>query len=163
MMFCDFCTRKQHWKGKYPLHWPLVNTPGKMIEELGKRELEQKKIEDAKKFLLEDPNYRNETELDHIRDFKRAAYEIQKLNSKDRQQKFDLRLGKYYMWAQTDHFVYLVVYVPNGFENKTLHFEPTPTSFLLQAEDSPPIIDRVVNEHISSEQSIESYSTKDNR
>jgi hypothetical protein len=40
---------------------------------LAKKELEKKRIEDAKRLLLEDPNYREEGELKEIRGFKRAA------------------------------------------------------------------------------------------
>jgi hypothetical protein len=43
MRFCDFCTRKQHWKGKFGLHWPVVNAPV-MREQLAKKELEKKRI-----------------------------------------------------------------------------------------------------------------------
>ena len=163
LIFCDFCTRKQHWKGKWPLHWPLVNTPGRMVEELGKRELEQKRIEDAKQMLLEDPNYRTEADFEHIRNFKRAAYAAQALRPEERRQRFAMDLAKYYMWAQTDDFVYLVVFVPNGFENKSLLFEPTPSSLVLQAQDAPPIIDRLLADQVSSQQTIESFSTSDNR
>lgn len=72
--FCDFCTRKQHWKGKFGLHWPMVNKPIMKVA-LAKKELEKKRIEDAKRLLLEDPNFREEAELKEIRAFKRAAQE----------------------------------------------------------------------------------------
>ena len=43
MQFCDFCTRKQHWKGKFGLHWPVVNAPI-MRDQLAKKELEKKRL-----------------------------------------------------------------------------------------------------------------------
>jgi len=163
LKFCDFCTRKQHWKGKWPLHWPMVNTPGKMMAELGKREMEKKRLEDAKVAMLEDPNYRTEADLDHIREFKKAAHAMQRIPFEKRRVTFDMRIAKYYMWAQTPDFVYLVTFVPNGFEDKKLHFEPTSSGLLLQAEDSPPIIDRVLAGYVSSELPIESFCTTDKR
>ena len=163
LKFCDFCTRKQHWKGRWPLHWPMVNTPGRMVEELGRREMEKKRIEDAKLAMLEDPNFRTEEDLDRIREFKRAAHAMQSIGADARRVTFDMRLARYYMWAQTADFVYLVVFVPNGFEDKRLHFEPTASGLLLQAEDSPPIVDRLLAGPVATDQSIESFCTTDKR
>ena len=58
-----------HWKGKFGLHWHLVNAPGKMAEQLGRRELETKRMEDARRLALEDPRYRSERELADIRNY----------------------------------------------------------------------------------------------
>ena len=33
-------------QGSIPLHWPLVNRPGLMLERLGRKELEAKRLED---------------------------------------------------------------------------------------------------------------------
>lgn len=41
----------------FPLHWPLVNSEH-MKDKLGQRELEKKKVEDANRLQLEDPNFR---------------------------------------------------------------------------------------------------------
>ena len=39
---CSFCTLKRHWKGKFGLHWPMVDAPGSMVEQLGRKEMEKK-------------------------------------------------------------------------------------------------------------------------
>lgn len=57
---------------------------------------------------------------------------------------YDLRLSRYYMWAQTARFVYLAVYVPTGYRDKALHVELTPRTLLLQPEDSPPVVKRAL-------------------
>ena len=67
MRLCEFCTLKRHWKGRFGLHWPLVNRPGKLARELGRRELEQKRLEDAGRLALEDPGHRTQGELDAAR------------------------------------------------------------------------------------------------
>jgi hypothetical protein len=56
----------------FALHWPLINADH-MKYKLAQREFEKKKIEDSKKLLLEDPNFRNERELADISAFKKAA------------------------------------------------------------------------------------------
>lgn len=45
-------------QGSVPLHWPLVNSPGRMIEQLGKQEFEQKRKEDALAYKKSQPGYR---------------------------------------------------------------------------------------------------------
>lgn len=34
-------------QGAFPMHWPLVNAPGSMLEKMALKELEAKKREDA--------------------------------------------------------------------------------------------------------------------
>eukprot|EP00775_Hariotina_reticulata_P011937 gene11937-12080_t len=58
MAICDFCTRRQHWKGGVPLHWPLVNAPNRLTEQLGKQELEVKRKEDGLAYKMRQPGYR---------------------------------------------------------------------------------------------------------
>jgi DnaJ domain/B-box zinc finger len=55
---CELCTRRQHWKGRVPLHWPLVHAPGRMVEVLGRRELEAKRLQDAAMHQSSQPGYR---------------------------------------------------------------------------------------------------------
>jgi len=75
-LFCDFCSRKPHWKGAVGLHYPVTNAPGSMAKKLAEKELEQKRIEDAEKRQLADPNYRTDRELQEARAFKEAAAEV---------------------------------------------------------------------------------------
>lgn len=44
-------------QGSFALHWPLINSDH-LRERLAKRELESKRLEDAKKLQLTDPNFR---------------------------------------------------------------------------------------------------------
>ena len=54
---CDLLLPPRCLQGTFPLHWPLVNSDH-MRERLAKRELERKRIEDADRQQLEDPNFR---------------------------------------------------------------------------------------------------------
>lgn len=188
-------------QGSFPLHWPLVNSEH-MRDRLGQRELERKRIDDAKRLALQDPNHRwvapsgapwgaggqglisagmahvrgggwtghvglrlwqhralqgvpaarrlrdgvhtfkggcpfwskgggalmptcaallptpppsvprSEAELRDIRAFKEAAAALAALP--DAQLRYDLRLAKFYMWAQTAATVFLACRVPTG-------------------------------------------------
>jgi hypothetical protein len=40
------------------LHWPLVNRPGSLLEQLGKRELELKRQHDGEAYKQAQPSYR---------------------------------------------------------------------------------------------------------
>lgn len=61
--------------------------------------------------ILPTPN-RPEPELKEIRAFKEAAHAM--LAREDRREAYDLRLARYYMWAQTDMTVYVACRVPTG-------------------------------------------------
>lgn len=56
--------------------------------------------------------HRNKAELQDIRAFKEAAAEVAALP--DAQRHYDLRLAKFYMWAQTAATVFLACRVPTG-------------------------------------------------
>lgn len=159
MQICEFCTLKRHWKDGYPLHWPLINSDH-MREKLAKRELENKKKEDARLTAQRDPNYRTESELQDIRSFKESAYEI--LNLENRRSRYDLRIAKFFMWAQTPSKVFIACKVPTGYEDRELVIECTGDHLLIQSEDSPPIIDRYLSEPIDTNEPIESIKTADN-
>jgi hypothetical protein len=45
-------------QGGVSLHWPLVNQPGSMLEQMGRRELELKRREDAQAYKEAQPGYR---------------------------------------------------------------------------------------------------------
>ena len=55
MNICDFCTLKRHWKEGFPLHWPCIDSKASR-KEMAKKELENKRLEDARKSLLKVPN-----------------------------------------------------------------------------------------------------------
>ena len=163
MDICEFCTLKRHWKGEFGLHWPLVNKPGHMLEQLGRTEMEKKRIEDARRLELEDPNFRSDSELKEIRNFKDAAYElIQDLGDGVRVT-FDLRMARYYMWAQTSSCVYIAVYVPTGYQDQEVFFECTAHEVRLQPENSPPVVHRMLDGAISSEFPIQVRRSDDRR
>ncbi len=163
MQICEFCTLKRHWKGCYGLHWPLVNKPGMMLEQLGRKQMEKKRLEDAKRLELEDPNFRSDNELKEIRNFKDAAYDlIQGLGEKAKFI-YDIRMAKYYMWAQTSCHIYLAVYIPTGYHDQEVYFECTPHQVKLQPENSPPVIHRVFDNGISSEFPIQVRRSEDRR
>ena len=111
MPICEFCTLKRHWRADFPLHWPLINSPH-MRERLARRELEKKRIEDASRLALEDPNHRGEGELQDIRAFRAAAAAA--AGRGDRRTAYDLALARFYMWAQTADAVVIACRVPTG-------------------------------------------------
>jgi hypothetical protein len=37
--------------------------------------------------------------------------------------RYDVKLAKYYCWAQTARFVYVSVFIPTGYADKQLHFQ----------------------------------------
>ena len=154
--FCDFCTRKMHWKGPHGLHYPVHNAPGSMARKIAEKELESKTLEDGRARMIEDPNYRNDLELAEARAFKEAAAEIYGLGAKPcdvngsgdvphHVKRYDHRLGKYYAWAQTERKVHIAVHVPTGFQDKKVHMEIGGGHFgilRIQAEDSAPVVER---------------------
>lgn len=62
--------------------------------------------------FLSVPFHRTKAELQDIRAFKEAAAELAALP--DAQLRYDLRLARFYMWAQTAATVYLACSVPTG-------------------------------------------------
>jgi hypothetical protein len=164
LYYCDFCERKQHWKGEFGLHWPCTQSDNLKIE-LGKKDLEVKKKEDARRHELEDPNFRDPSALRTIREFKENAAEIYsgKKTKTHHTKYFDMRLSKYYMWAQTTRHVYIAVMLPTGYEDKHLHMEVKGRVLVLQSEDSPPVIERQLAFDASEEFPIQTLQTEDKR
>lgn len=163
MHICEFCTLKRHWKDGHPLHWPLVNKPGHMLEQLGRKEMEKKRLEDARRLELEDPNFRNDFELKEIRNFKDTAYEMLSSLGPKARITYDLRIARYYMWAQTASHVYLAVYVPTGYQDQEVFFECTAREVKLQPENSPPVIRRILDGDISPDFPIQVRRSQDKR
>lgn len=161
MHICEFCTLKRHWKDGIALHWPLINSDH-MRERLAKRELEKKRVDDAKRLALEDPNHRSERELHNIRSFKEAAYELLEMGNA-RKTTYDLRVARFYMWAQTDASICIACMVPTGYGDRELVVDCTGMGLLVQSEGSPAVIDRLLAYHVDLSQSIEVLRTSDNR
>jgi len=133
-----------------------------MRERLAKRELEKKRIDDAKRTALQDPNHRSDAELRDIRAFKDAAYEA--LKSESRLSEYDLRLSRFYMWAQTDSTVFVACRVPTGYSDMALVVECSSSGLLVQSEGSPPLIERAFSGLIdTTSRPVETLRTEDNR
>jgi len=148
MSICEFCTLKRHWKDGFPLHWPLINSDH-MREKLAKRELESKKKEDARLTDRANPNYRTEAELRDIRAFKDVAYALQRNMTKEaRLVTYDVRLARFYMWAQTEGKVVVACRVPTGYSDMELAVNVVGRVLEVQAENSPPLISRRLAEPI---------------
>jgi hypothetical protein len=63
-------------QGAVPLHWPLVNAPGHMLEVLGRQELEKKRQEDGAAYLLSLPGYRPREQEQLLREFLSAVTQL---------------------------------------------------------------------------------------
>lgn len=163
MQICEFCTLKRHWKDGYPLHWPLINSDH-MREKLAMKELEHKKKEDARLTDQANPNFRSEAELKDIRAFKEAAFDIleQHPETAKRSRVYDLRLAKFYMWAQTQSHVIIACKIPTGYSDTELVIEINGHVLVIQAENSPPLIERAFAEPIDTTQPVETFKTADN-
>ena len=165
MRICEFCTLKRHWKGSVGLHWPLINKPGHMLAQLGKKQMEQKRIEDADRARREDPNHRSDAQLTDVREFKDAAYDLLGGGGAGKGlEAYDLRLAKLVMWCQTARFVHVAVHVPTGYADVSMHFECTAGGrLLLQPDKSPPVIQRTLDGRIAVDAPIQTRRAQDNR
>jgi len=161
-LYCDFCERKMHWKNDVGLHWPIQRVDGLMKKKLGMKELEDKIKEDAERTMRETPNYRTEDELKDSRTFKEITAEVYHPDGRHRTL-YDIRLAKHYMWAQSMRSVYIAVNVPTGYSDKALHYEFRGDAVLVQPEDSPAVIDRILANASDSRYPIEVYYSDDKR
>ena len=161
-LFCDFCERKQHWKGSVGLHWPVQRVDGKMARTLGERQLEEKRKEDYERSLREDPNYRTEHELHSLRTFKEVAAEVYRADGRHRKT-YDVRLAEHYMWTQSMRSIFIAIHIPTGYADKELHFEFNGDHVLVQPEDSFPVVDRVLASPADKRFPISTFQTEDKR
>lgn len=161
-LFCDFCERKMHWKGSVGLHWPVVRVDGKMARQLGEKQLEHKRKEDAERAMQADPNYRSDYEMQETRTFKEVAVEIHHSDGRHKT-RYDIRMARHYMWAQTARNVYLAVNLPTGYSDKELYYEFNEENVLIQPEDSFPVVDRIFANAVNTKSSVKVYRTADNR
>ena len=189
--YCDFCSRKLHWKGGVGLHYPVSDAPGSMRRKIAEKQLEDKRIQDAQLRQLEDPNFRNEAELREVRAFKEAAADIYGGGSggggggirsssssftttgerrthqhHHHTRTYDHRLGRYYMWAQTNLHVYVAVHIPTGYADRSLHVSVVDGALgvlRVQPEDSPPVIERRFAFPVHQGAPVETRQSKDRR
>ena len=110
---------------------------------------------------LEDPNHRSDAELRDIRAFREAALQLGQ--RPDARTTYDLRLACFYMWAQSDAAVYIACRVPTGYADRELVVEASGGGLLVQAECSPPLVDRLLEGALDPSRPIETYRTEDNR
>ena len=162
LYYCDFCERKQHWKGEFGLHWPVTQSDRLKVD-LAKKELEEKKKEDARRYELEDPNFRDPASLREIREFKEHAAEIYGARKRDQTRVFDMRLARYYMWTQTTRHVYVAIMLPTGYKDKELHMDFRGQVLVVQSEDSPPVVERHLAFQPSREFPVQTMQTEDKR
>ena len=161
-LFCDFCERKQHWKGEVGLHWPVVQVDGKMAKQLGQRQLEEKRKEDYERAQREDPNYRTDSELQALRSFKEIAAEMYHPDGRHKK-RYDARLAQNYMWTQSMRSVFVAVHIPTGYADKELHCEFNGDYVLVQPEDSLPVVDRVLARSTDARYPVQTFQTEDKR
>ena len=123
----------------------------------------KKKEEDAKRYELEDPNFRDSASLREIREFKEHAAEIYSIRKQDHTRVFDMRLARYYMWAQTTRHVYIAIMLPTGYKDKELHMDFRGQVLVVQSEDSPPVVERHLAFQPSREFPVQTMQTDDKR
>lgn len=127
---------------------------------LAKRELEAKRLEDAKNAELADVNYRSQAQLKIIREFKIAAYKQAK--RKDGTTHYQHELGRFYVWSQSETHLLIVLHVPTGFQDKDVSIECQEQTLMVQPEMSPPVINRRLAGRLSTEEKITTFKTQDN-
>lgn len=159
MQICEFCTLKRHWKGAFALHWPIINSKHMRVT-LAKRELEAKRLEDAKIADLADVNYRSQAQLKTIREFKLAAYK--QAERPDATTHYEHDLGRFYLWSQSETHVLIVCHVPTGFQDKDVNIECQEQTLKVQPEMSPAVINRRLAGSLSTEEQITAFKTQDN-
>ena len=153
MKMCDFCGRKQHWKGKWGLHWPMVQVD--MYKRQAKQELDDKKEADARRRMLEDPNHRDERQKEDerhlLRERRHAAQEKDGAVGV-----YSRSLARYYAWAQTDAMVIVAVWCPNFGKGKRFELGlESGKRFVVQSTDEakgvkePPVVDRLLAHDIA--------------
>ena len=69
LRFCDFLRQEAPLARRRGLHYPVADAPGSMRRKIAERELERKRVEDARRRQLADPNFRTDDELREIRAF----------------------------------------------------------------------------------------------
>ncbi|GLC41262.1 hypothetical protein PLESTB_001081600 [Pleodorina starrii] len=159
MPFCSFCARRQHWRGSHPLHWPLVVAPGSMLERLGRREMEAKRLEDDRRLASSDPHHRSEAQLRELRAFNEAA--ALAASRHDHLVRYDAALGRLYMWTQTGRHVLLACYLPNGRHDRELRAEVRGGVLRLGPAGGLPVVQRTLAGALDPAAPVEVQRTAD--
>jgi len=151
-----------------------------MVETLGRKQLERKRIEDGERSMASVPNYRNEVELREARAFKEAAARLAALSAAgggggvgEAGWAAERSLARYWKWAQAGELLFVALYVPTGYADRALRWEALeeeddggagegPT-LLVQAEDSFPLIRRRLHGPLAHGSPIEALLSEDNR
>ncbi|MEW5319838.1 MAG: hypothetical protein WDW38_010963 [Sanguina aurantia] len=142
MQICSFCTRDRHWKGAVALHWPVVNSPH-MLEKLGRRELEAKRLEDDARSQQSQPHYRDEASLRHIRELSNAHARAQKQGSPAQlQELLMMDLARHYLWKQSQFVIYVACYIPTGRSDLSLDVSLVNNILRVQSAGAPAVLDR---------------------
>ena len=180
-------------QGKFKLHWPVHNSPHMLEtlgrKELEKKRIGSCRCEgvpaavcgtllmaccsrllwraeDGERAAAAAPHWRSEAELKESRAFKEAAVAARAgaaAAALPPQCWHDPRLGRYYMWAQTDALVFVAVHVPTGFAHKALRWEASRTGLRVQAEDSAPVVDRHWAHAVDADAPADAFRSEDNR
>ncbi|GIL50768.1 hypothetical protein Vafri_6909 [Volvox africanus] len=159
MPFCSFCARRQHWRGSHPLHWPLVVAHGSMLERLGRREMEAKRLEDDRRLAASNPHHRSEAQLRELRAFNEAA--ALAAARSDHTTRYDPALGRLYMWTQTESHVLLACYLPNGRHDREVQVEVRGGVLRLGVADGLPVVHRALAGPLNPAAPMEVYRTSD--
>ncbi|KXZ42769.1 hypothetical protein GPECTOR_119g400 [Gonium pectorale] len=161
MPFCSFCARRQHWRGKHPMHWPVVSTPGAMLERLGRQEMEAKRLEDDRRLRAADPFHCTDEQLRELRAFNEAAALASA--RPDHLARYDPALGRLYMWTQTARHVILACYLPNGRPDREVQAGVQGGVLRLGAAGSAPVVHRRLAGALDPSSPLELYRTPDGR
>ncbi|EFJ45148.1 molecular chaperone, partial [Volvox carteri f. nagariensis] len=142
--------------GSHPLHWPLVVTRGSMLERLGRREMEAKRLEDDRRLTTSDPHHRTEAQLRELRSFNEAAALAAARH--DHQVRYDPVLGRLYMWTQTEHHVVMACYLPNGRHDRAVQVEVRSGVLRLGPAGGLPVVHRALEGALDPEAPLEVHS-----
>ena len=176
--FCEFCTRRPHWRGRFGLHYPMANCDH-MVEKLGRKQLEKKRLEDGDRSMRSNPNFRTDGELREARAFKEAAALSQLAagggggeTSRDAAWRAGRQLSRYCKWAQSGEELFVALYVPTGYADRSLKWEIVEGEggaegegpiLLVQAEDSAPLLRARLAGPLAVGAPAEAHCSEDNR
>ncbi|KAI8472213.1 MAG: hypothetical protein J3K34DRAFT_519969 [Monoraphidium minutum] len=161
MAICSLCGRRRHFKGGAPLHWPLVDAPGRMLELLGRQELERKRLEDGRALLLALPGHRSDAESRVLREFEAlwAAAHARAAGGAAASRGGAVAYGsgggvgvgagggggalsRHYLWAQTDACIHIAVYDPLAEPGRESVIEASHEGLRVGATSAPPTSER---------------------
>jgi len=168
------CAFQHRAQGRFGLHFPVHNTRH-MVAQMGRRQMELKRLEDGERAQQSVPQYRTQGQLKEIRAFKEASAMAHarapastlamsdKTASGSETHRLQLLFGRYYMWHQVGAFLFVAIHIPTGYSDKALRWEVSPSGrMLVQAEDSGPVIDRQLAGHLDGSAAVQGFTSDDN-